>query len=90
MREPYTYPLFFTKDADGNKLRFPAYLTARVLRCEDGMSATALLDNSFTLRTNRFVSMAHLGQMYCFDSISTMIDCQLKYTRDNQDVITGD
>ena len=53
------------------------------------MSAKALLNNSFTLRTNRFVSMAHLGQMYYVDSICTMIDRQPKYTRDNQDVITG-
>ena len=101
LREPYTYPLFFTNgergwgtdnrliNNDGNKVRFPAYLTARFLKCEHEMYATRLLNNLFTMQTNRFVSMAHLGQMYCVDSISTMIDSQLKFTRDNQDVITG-
>jgi hypothetical protein len=33
--------------------------------------------------------MAHLGQMYTVDSISCMIDTRLKFTRNNQDMITG-
>jgi hypothetical protein len=33
--------------------------------------------------------MAHLGQMYTVDSISSMIDKPLKYTKNNQDMITG-
>jgi len=100
-REPMTYPMFFSRGETGwgkdhrkygeaeLKVRFPTYLAARILRRENGFFAASLLNSSCYIPSNRFLSMAHLGQMYCVDSISTMIDTVLKYTRDNQDVVTG-
>ena len=47
------------------------------------------MDPSVKFLTNRFQVMAHLRQMYTVDAISCMIDTKLKYTRNNQDMITG-
>jgi hypothetical protein len=96
MREPMSYALLFSRGESGwgnekkcVKLRFPAYLASRLLRMEPNFYAESLLANGYYLQSNRFQSLAHLGQMYIVDSISTMIDTQLKYTRNNQDLITG-
>jgi hypothetical protein len=101
-REPMSYALFFsrgefgwgTKDESvfgGIKIRFPTYLASRLLRNEKDryMMGRSLLDPTFKMSSNRFQLMAHLGQMYTVDSISCMIDTQLKFTRNNQDMITG-
>jgi hypothetical protein len=95
-----SYALFFSrgeigwgtgKEAvfGGIKLRFPTYLTSRLLRNESDISAKSLLNPKYEMLSNRFQVMAHLGQMYTVDSISSMIDKPLKYTKNNQDMITG-
>ena len=95
-----SYALFFSRGEDGwgtgndaifggIKIRFPTYLSSRLLRIEGDIRAQSLLDSNYPLYSNRFQSMAHLGQMYTVDSISCMIDTKLKYTRNNQDMITG-
>jgi hypothetical protein len=72
----------------GMKLRFPTYLASRLLRNEE-IEASSLMDPTYPLLTNRFQVMAHLGQMYTVDAVSCMIDTKLKFTRNNQDMITG-
>jgi hypothetical protein len=99
-REPMSYALFFSRGEDGwgtgseaffggIKLRFPTYLSSRLLRNEGDITAKSLLDPKYLLPSNRFQTMAHLGQMYTVDSVSCMIDTQLKFTKHNQDMITG-
>ena len=98
-REPMSYALFFSRGEDGwgtggeavfggIKIRFPTYLASRLLRNESDIKARSLLDPNFKFYSNRFQTMAHLGQMYTVDSISCMIDTHLKYTRNNQSVST--
>ena len=96
-----SYALFFSRGEfgwgtreesvfGGIKIRFPTYLASRLLRNEGiSMMGKSLLDPNFKLNSNRFQLMAHLGQMYTVDSISCMIDTKLKFTRNNQDMITG-
>ena len=99
-REPMSYALFFSRGEHGwgtgdqavfggIKIRFPTYLSSRLLRNESDIKATSSLDPNFKFYSNRFQTMAHLGQMYTVDSISCMIDTHLKFTRNNQDMITG-
>jgi hypothetical protein len=99
-REPMSYALFFSRGENGwgtgnaaifggVKLRFPTYLSARLLRNESDITAPSLLDSKLSFYSNRFQTMAHLGQMYTVDSISCMIDTSLRYTKNNQDMITG-
>jgi hypothetical protein len=99
-REPMSYALFFSRGEDGwgkgseavfggIKIRFPTYLSSRLLRNEGDIIAKSLLDPNYPMYSNRFQMMAHLGQMYTVDSVSCMIDTQLKYTKNNQDMITG-
>jgi hypothetical protein len=98
-REPMSYSLLFSRGEHGwginnesifggIKLRFPTYLASRLLRNES-LQAFSLLDPTYELLTNRFQVMAHLGQMYTVDAVSCMIDTKLKFSRNNQDMITG-
>ena len=98
-REPMSYAMLFSRGEHGwgtnnesifggIKMRFPTYLASRLLRNE-GIEACSLMDHSVKLLTNRFQVMAHLGQMFTVDSISCMIDTKLKFTKNNQDMITG-
>jgi hypothetical protein len=100
LREPMSYALFFSRGETGwgkgkeavfggIKLRFPTYLASRLLRNESDICARSLLDPNYYFFSNRFQMMAQLGQMYIVDSVSTMIDTKLKYTKNNQDMITG-
>ena len=95
-----SYVLFFSRGEHGwgtkqesvfggIKIRFPTYLASRLLRNEGDIMARSLLDPNYEFISNRFQSMAHLGQMYTVDAISCMIDTKLKYTKNNQDMITG-
>ena len=85
MREPMSYAMFFSRGENGwgtgdeavfggIKLRFPTYLSSRLLRNEGDITARSLLDPSYPMFSNRFQMMAHLGQMYTVDSVSCMID----------------
>ena len=95
-----SYALFFSRGENGwgtgdaaifggIKVRFPTYLSSRSLLNESDITVQSLLDSNLSFYSNRFQTMAHLGQMYTVDGISCMIDSSLKYTRNNQDMITG-
>ena len=60
-----------------------------VVRSEIDIKVDSLLDANYKFDSNRFQMVAHLGQMYPVDTVLCMIDSQLKFTRNNQDLITG-
>ena len=60
-----------------------------VVRSEIDIEADIEADANYKFDSNRFQMIAHLGQMHSVDTVLCMIDSQLKFTRNNQDLITG-
>jgi hypothetical protein len=97
-RHPLAYPLFFPNgqlgwgkdnyELLGHKLRMPEYTACRVLHLEK-FKLPCLMDNSKSFLTSRFEAMPRLTQTMVVDDVSTMVDTVLKYTSDNQDMITN-
>lgn len=104
LRHPLAYPLFFpwgelgwgkdNGDIQHSKIRMPEYAACRLLRLEknmeeEDMKLPCLLDNCIKMKTNRFQCMPRLAQVMAVDDVSTMVDTKLRYTADNQDIITA-
>lgn len=97
-RQPLAYPLLFptgelgwgmdNDDIIRKSIRMPEYVICRLLHLEN-IHLPCLLDNNEYIQTNRFEAMSRLTQVMVVDDVSTMVDTHLKFTENNQDIITA-
>ena len=98
MRHPLSYPMLFPNGEYGwgndnpnlqhGCIRMPQFVSCRLLHLED-IKLPSLLNPSIKFKTNRFETMSRLSQVMVVDDVSTMIDTKLKFTANNQDIITA-
>jgi hypothetical protein len=98
MRHPLSYPMLFPTGEYGwgndnpnilhGCIRMPQFVSCRLLHLED-IELPSLLNPFIKLKTNRFEAMSRLSQVMVVDDVSTMIDTKLKFTANNQDIITA-